>query len=652
MTPEKIIALVAALVSGEPDPSTFPNVTGGSADPRYPVAVTPCHRPVAPAEIEGETVICGTVTVPEDHDAPDGKTLDLSFIVYKSHSLAPAPDAVVHLHGGPGGGIVGAVASTTYYFDHLRGRRDIVAFDQRGVDASGPGMDCFNTLAENVEPVVRRMMGEAAPDLDNTLITECLAELGERGYDLSKINTEQNARDVQAVMRALGYPEYNVYGISYGTKLGLEVMRTAPDGVRSVVLDSVAPPHIPTYDTLITPHVEAIENTFAPCAADPACAEAYPDILTRFWAVLDKLQESPVQTSAGMIDGETLFEMIDDRNDWTKMELRGLTTYLPLLVSELEEDKTDTLEAIMTHRLPPQQTAETIMAGAKGLTPDETVLAQTALDDALTMKGAEQSALRAITQLEGDIAASRADEDLAAYFDAELERAMQKLPEAAQRVAFAQDYLRLRFEEPDRAAFGVLIAGHFRGEEAARLQAILALMSNPEIATTFEKIATDNAVLEQVMEGQFELYLYACQEDMDINSPEGFRAETDRLAMAGTLAKEAAETPPLFANCDLFTMSPRPGFHDPVTSDIPAMVFSGELDTQTAGSWGPETASHLGNARSVFFPETGHGALAFSQCARDIGVAFIENPEADIDTSCAQDLRLPYALPDGTTTRP
>lgn len=59
------------------------------------------------------------------------------------------------------------------------------------------------------------------------------------------------------------------------------------------------------------------------------------------------------------------------------------------------------------------------------------------------------------------------------------------------------------------------------------------------------------------------------------------------------------------------------------------------MDTQTAALWGPGTARHLGNAQSVVFPETGHGALALSDCTLDLDVAFIENPQADLDFSCA-----------------
>jgi hypothetical protein len=106
-----------------------------------------------------------------------------------------------------------------------------------------------------------------------------------------------------------------------------------------------------------------------------------------------------------------------------------------------------------------------------------------------------------------------------------------------------------------------------------------------------------------------------------------------------------------YASCELFPKHLRPGFHEPVTADIPALVLSGLLDTQTAASWSPETARHLPRGQAIVFPETGHGALVFSQCARDLGVAFVENPEALVDTSCTKALTPAFMLPDGNWSK-
>ena len=644
---DRVAALVQALTAPA-GPAAFPLIAAGGADPRYPVKPKPCRRPIAPLEIEGQTISCGTVSVPVDHGRPGGPRIDLEFIIYRARSLVPAPDAVVHLHGGPGGGIVENVALTSVYFEKLRARRDIVAFDQRGVDASGASTRCLKTVAENLEPVAASLAGRKVPvDFPEASLKACIAEIKAAGLDIRFINTEQNARDVQAVMRALGYPTFNVYGISYGTKLGLEVMRTAPEGVRAVVLDSVAPPHIATYDTLLTPHAEALGNTFRACAADPQCAAAYPDLERRFLAMIDTLNAKPLQSLQGPINGEILFGIIDMRNDYTRP--RGLTAYVPKLIAELEKGETKTLAGILEGAIPPKLDAKAVLAGAKGLSPDEAALAQLALQSATQADAAQQSATLALRQLEADRAQARNPAMVGALFDAELGRAVRQLGGKDAVVAFGRDYLALRAAPPSAAALEQLVTRHFSGDVGDRLLAQIRLMGDADVAEVIRRANADNSVLDKKLTGDLELMLYACQEDMDINSIEGARRVNAGLNMPAGLKKDVEKTlTALYGKCALFGKQPRAGFHDPVTSPIPALVFSGTLDTQTATSWGPETARHLANGRSVVFPETGHGALAFSACAQDIGVAFIENPTAPIDTGCTKALQPRFVLPDGT----
>src|SRR3712207_8801561 len=40
----------------------------------------------------------------------------------------------------------------------------------------------------------------------------------------------------------------NLYGVSYGTDLALQILRDHPEGIRSVVLDSVVPPQLDLFD--------------------------------------------------------------------------------------------------------------------------------------------------------------------------------------------------------------------------------------------------------------------------------------------------------------------------------------------------------------------------------------------------------------------
>ena len=597
MTPDQILAFVLALTSPPLAAPAFPVIAAGGADSRYPVTSAPCPRPLAPLEIEGKTVACGSVSVPEDHARPDGRRIPLTFMVFKSRSLAPAPDAVVHLHGGPGVGIVERVALTSTLFEGLRARRDVVAFDQRGVDSSaGAETRCLATLADHTGDLVQGLSGaakagEGSAQLPPEVTRACLDELAASGADLSKINTEQNARDVQAVMRALGYPVYNLYGISYGTKLGLEVMRTAPEGVRAVVLDSVAPPHVPTYDTLALPHAESIEAIFTLCNADAACAAAYPNLKARFWGLFSRLSESPIPTNGHKIDGNALFMLVASRNSH-KLKLQGLTGYIPRLVAELEQGVTTTFDAIAQDKLPPRQTPETALAGLAGLDADSLALAQTALRLAQQGQIQEEALKTVLERLEADRSAVAAGAGLVDAFEAALLEAAKALPSPQARLAFASDYLRLRTQAPTREALRGLIARHFTGDTQRQLDALAGLLTPQNLADTFARISADNRKLDYLLVEGFQTQMFACQEEMDINSPAGAAAISARLQAEYLWPMEATQPLEAFVNgfyasCDLFPKHPRPGFHEPVTADIPTLVFAGLLDTQTAASWGP-----------------------------------------------------------------
>ena len=658
MTPDQILAFVLALTSPQPAAPAFPVIAAGGADGRYPVKVAPCPRPLAPFEIEGRTVACGTVSVPEDHAKPDGRRIPLTFMIFKSRSLAPAPDAVVELHGGPGGGVVEDVGFTSTLFEGLRARRDVVAFDQRGVDTSaGAETRCLATLADHAGDLVQRLSGAAedkvgakAAYLPPAVIRACLDELAAAGVDLSKINTEQNARDVQAVMRALGYPVYNLYGMSYGTRLGLEVMRTAPEGLRAAVLDSVEPPQVAFYDTVGVPYAESFEALFAQCAADAGCAAAYPNLKDRFWALYSKLAQAPITANGAKIDGDALFDRVAGRNHF-KAHRPSLTGYLPKLVAELEQGQTTTWEALAAETLPPRQTPEAALAGLAGLDPNAMALAQTALRLAQPGEIQAQAVRTLLDRLEADRAAVAAGAGLVDAFETALLAAAKALPSPQPRLAFASDYLRLRTGQPSFEALRGLIARHFAGGNQQRLDALVGLLTPQNLGDAYARISADNRKLDYLLVKDFQLQMFACQEDMDINSPQGAAAVNARIRAQYGWPVEA--TQPIddfiqawYAACAPFPVHPRPGFHEPVTAEIPALVLSGLLDTQTAASWGPETARHLPRGQAIVFPETGHGALVFSQCARDLGVAFIENPTGPLDKSCVAGLAPTFVLPE------
>ncbi|MCD4684630.1 MAG: alpha/beta hydrolase [Anaerolineae bacterium] len=248
---------------------------------------------------------CGYLIVPEDRGDPDSPEIHLAVIVLRSTSNAPAPDPVIYLVGGPGGDTVRAAQNWARY--PVRNTRDIILLDQRGTGLSQPLLDCPEMDRERM-----LLLGEDVTTGDwiarmMDAITVCHTRLTATGVNLAAYNSATNAADVADLRVALGYDEWNLYGISYGTRLALTVMRDHPAGVRSVILDSVYPPDVDLYTALAPNAMRAFDTLFAGCAADAYCAEKYGDLETLLWETVAQLDaDPPVVTVTHPLSGERI----------------------------------------------------------------------------------------------------------------------------------------------------------------------------------------------------------------------------------------------------------------------------------------------------------------------------------------------------------
>jgi pimeloyl-ACP methyl ester carboxylesterase len=115
------------------------------------------------------------------------------------------------------------------------------------------------------------------------------------GFDLAGYNSVANAEDLADLRLALGYSEWNLYSISYGTRTALETLRGFPQGIRSVILDSPIPPQIDKTMSGPIPRASALSSLFATCKADPACSHDYPNLETTFDELLQQVAQSPIE---------------------------------------------------------------------------------------------------------------------------------------------------------------------------------------------------------------------------------------------------------------------------------------------------------------------------------------------------------------------
>jgi Tol biopolymer transport system component/pimeloyl-ACP methyl ester carboxylesterase len=258
---------------------------------------TPLFEP-APCPVpapRGRDVECGTLVVPEDRTQPQGPQIRLPVAVIKSASPDPAPDPVVHLVGGPGGSLLDDMEAYLGRggYDILE-RRDYILFNQRGTHYAEPFLACPGRTEFQWDLAGQGLMLEERNQREVAFLLDCQDDLLAEGINLSAYNSAENAADVNDLRLALGYDQINLYGVSYGSRLALTVMRDHPEGIRSAIIDAVLPPQANLNQEVVLNADRGLQAVFADCAADPSCSQAHPDLAATFYRLVDRLNTDPV----------------------------------------------------------------------------------------------------------------------------------------------------------------------------------------------------------------------------------------------------------------------------------------------------------------------------------------------------------------------
>lgn len=241
----------------------------------------------------GHLVRCGYVTLPQDYDNPADSKVEIYFSLIQSRSAVSQPDPLVYLVGGPGSS--GSQLLNTSFNKYLRAfasDRDIIVIDQRGTGLSNPPLYCREALFRLDEILQSHHADYAALVLE--ILTDCHQRLSAKGVQFDTFHSENIARDVVNVMLSLGYEQWNLVGVSYGSRLALTMMRDHPQYLRSVILDSVYPPQADIYLDAYYNGERALAALFAACEAAADCSAQYPDLETQFYRLYHQLNQTPL----------------------------------------------------------------------------------------------------------------------------------------------------------------------------------------------------------------------------------------------------------------------------------------------------------------------------------------------------------------------
>ena len=236
-----------------------------------------CHLPGSV-----EALRCVGVSVPLDYAEPRAGTLKLHVTVAPAFRQGTRGDPLFVLAGGPGQAGTDVLPLLGAAFHRVRATRDIVFIDQRGTGLSGK-LDCKS------KPEHERMT-------EKELEAELRACITATRARYAAYTTAASARDIEQVRRALGYGQVNLWGGSYGTRLGQAYARAFPASVRSLVLDGVAAPEqvIPAG---ARDAQAALDAVFAQCARDAACNKAFPALRAEFDALVARLERGGIPIS-------------------------------------------------------------------------------------------------------------------------------------------------------------------------------------------------------------------------------------------------------------------------------------------------------------------------------------------------------------------
>ncbi len=264
--------------------------------PVDPGALSFAPKAVVSETGEQVTLDAGRLILPESRKRPAGRRISIPFYRMRAITADPGPP-IFMLAGGPGSSGIRQFAEeeTFAMIQFFRELGDVVVFDQRGTGAAEPNLRC--PKGEWGIPLSQPADEAALTGLFQSIGHGCRRHWESQGVDLSSYNTDENAADVNALREALGYEQMILVGGSYGSHLGLHLLRKHPAVVARALFYGVeGPDH--TYD-----HPEQALATYQRIAAHIEQQQVYRDrlpeggLLAAYAATLQRVKDQPVQTT-------------------------------------------------------------------------------------------------------------------------------------------------------------------------------------------------------------------------------------------------------------------------------------------------------------------------------------------------------------------
>lgn len=226
---------------------------------------------------ESLRVDCATLITPAQSGA-----FQLPVAIIRYTGEHKRSDALLYLQGGPGAaaGInENGMVNWQYFQEYSNTKRDIILMDRRGTGGSIPSLRCAKFKRYNESILAQRSSSASEVQEGLSILKQCFSS--QLDFNIQHFGTAQSAEDIRALMATLALPSWNILGVSYGSRLALEVV-TGADAVqnlevRSLVLDSVYPPEVGGAKEWPTTLSRALQRFFTACEDHSPCKRAWQE---------------------------------------------------------------------------------------------------------------------------------------------------------------------------------------------------------------------------------------------------------------------------------------------------------------------------------------------------------------------------------------
>ena len=294
---------------------------------------------VAPDFEQKQGVQCGWVSVPLRSSEQKGRTIRLWTARIRGTGKT-VQDPILYINGGPGIATVDAILpnlAESKGVALLRQGRDVILFDQRGSGRSEqalcPGLGAIlNAIeASGLDPAQE----EARKRIE---FGKCRAELKKAGIDHLAYTTTATVADMEALRTAFGFRRWNLAAISYGSLVALHAMRTTPESIRSVILNSPYPPNSVTWAEQASSAAAAYTAIDRECALQPACRKHFGALVPKLEATLARLEKAPLEDGGKKITGRLFASAL-----WPIAVRSTTVRFVPLAIDRAYKGDTATI---------------------------------------------------------------------------------------------------------------------------------------------------------------------------------------------------------------------------------------------------------------------------------------------------------------------